>query len=56
MVIYAVKIVIFSSDCYGEDYIESYHSTKDKAETHILEQGLLDKGYEDVYVQEINVR
>ena len=55
MFIYAVDICTFSSDMYGESYIDSYWSTKEKAENHILEKGLLDKGYESVTVFKIQI-
>lgn len=55
MIIYAVQITTFSSDIYDEDYIDSYWSTKDKAENYILQRGLLDRGYPSVDIVRIIV-
>lgn len=55
MKIYAVEVCTFSSDIYGETYIDSYWSSKDKAETRILKANLLEKSYNgnNAYVIEI---
>jgi len=52
MKIYAIEVCTFSCDIYAESYIHSYWSTREKAETYILEEGLLDKKDERVEVRE----
>lgn len=55
MKIYAIYICTFSCDIMEEGHIDSYWSTRDKAETNILERGLLDLGFQDVYIKEYNL-
>lgn len=52
MKIYAIVVETFSSDIYGETYIDSYWSTLDKAETRIIKL-MLEKTEYPMYVQEI---
>lgn len=53
--VYAVEVCSFSCDIMSETWIVGYFSSRDKAETFILEHKLFDKGYESVYVQELEL-
>jgi hypothetical protein len=56
--IYLIEILIFSSEIYGDSYIDQTQAflSEEAAVTFILENGLLDKGYEDVYVISIPIK
>lgn len=53
--IYAIQVCTFSCDIYGEDYIHSYWTTREKAEDCILRLGLLDKYNNTESGQSVNV-
>lgn len=55
MTLYCVKVCTFSCNIYGVEYIDSYWSSKDKAEDHILKSGLLDQGHQSVAVEQVLV-
>jgi len=55
VIIYAIEICTFSTDCYGETHIDSYWTTKEKAEDYILRKGLLDMKFPSVEVIFIEV-
>ena len=48
--IYAIEVTTYSCDIMWDGYIDSYWSTKEKAEDYILRKGLLDKGFSSVEV------
>ena len=55
MTIYQVWIVSYASDSYSSEWGDKYFLFEKDAEDYIFKKGLLDEGYQDVYVKEIRV-
>jgi len=55
MTIYQVWIVSWACDIAASEWGDEYFLLEEKAESYILSEGLLDRGYQDVYVKQIKV-